>query len=468
MIKATPTSTSILDNVQAYTEAAVEQHHIPAASIAIWKDGQLHRGAAGILNLNTGVTATPDAIFQIGSITKVMTTCLVMQLVDEGKVTLDTPVKHYLPDFQIADAEASARITVRQLLNHTSGIAGDFFPDDRGHQGNLIARFVDRCSALPLVHPVGQQYSYSNSAFAIAGRLVEVVRGISWYQAMQDHLFAPLGMHHAIADPVDIIRHRAAIGHVREGDDSTHWQLPEHAYLSLGQAPVGTTPTMSAADLITFARAHLEGGLSQCGAPWLSEASVKAMQTAHFTLPSLSQISDKTAGLGWAKMHYTASNRKTLSHSGATLGFLSMLQLIPEQNAAFAVLINGFKPAAISAITRDLLQAVAGIDNREPEPPSDTVCAAADLQTYVGRYDSLDTSVTVSQQGEGLVARVVYHIDPLPPADLRLVPVDKRAAFAVYTPEGVRGNNLAFVWEQGERPAYLFFAGRLNQRRGGY
>ena len=95
------------------------------------------------MNHETGVEAAADSVFQIGSITKVMTTCLVMQLVDEGKVDLDSPVKRYLRDFMIADAEASETTTVRQLLNHTSGMAGDFFPDDEGHEGNLIARYVD-------------------------------------------------------------------------------------------------------------------------------------------------------------------------------------------------------------------------------------------------------------------------------------------------------------------------------------
>ena len=93
----------------------------------------------------------------------------------------------------ISDAEASESITVRQLLNHTSGMAGDFFPDDEGHEGNLIARYVDRCNLLPLVNPPGALYSYSNSAFVIAGRLVEVVRGISWYQAMEDYHLQTIG-----------------------------------------------------------------------------------------------------------------------------------------------------------------------------------------------------------------------------------------------------------------------------------
>ena len=159
-----------LDNLQAYAEQAIAKHNIPAMSVAIWKDGELSQAAAGCLNLTTGVEATTDSIFQIGSITKVMTTCLVMQLVDEGRVNLDKPVVDYLRDFMIADAEATQTITVRQLLNHTNGIAGDYFPDDEGHQGNLIARFVDRCSFLPLMHPVGEMFSYSNAAFCVAGR----------------------------------------------------------------------------------------------------------------------------------------------------------------------------------------------------------------------------------------------------------------------------------------------------------
>ncbi len=120
--------TSILEDFQAYAESLIDTHKIPAISLAVWHNGQLHQAAAGILNLETGVEATTDSIFQIGSISKVMTSSLVMQLVDEGKVDLDKPVKQYIRDFAIADEEATESITVRQLLNHTNGMDGDFFP----------------------------------------------------------------------------------------------------------------------------------------------------------------------------------------------------------------------------------------------------------------------------------------------------------------------------------------------------
>ena len=226
--------------------------------MALWKDGQLHQAASGILNLDTGVEATTDSIFQIGSITKVFTASLVMRWVEMGRVDLDKPVQHYLRDFQLADAQAAATITVGQLLNHTNGIAGDYFPDDQHEPGPHIERLVLRCSQLPLVHPVGEGFSYSNIAFAVAGRLIEVVSGMSWHSAMEEWIFKPLGMDHAICRPDDIIRFRAALGHLAPAGQPEQVHTCSGKWLTLGQAPAGSTPTMTAADLITFGRAHLE------------------------------------------------------------------------------------------------------------------------------------------------------------------------------------------------------------------
>jgi len=452
-----------LEDLQAYANSVIREQRIPAVSLAIWKDGKLHQAAAGVANLVTGAPATTDSIFQIGSITKVMTTCLIMQLVDEGKVDLDTPVKHYVRDFRIADARATRTITVRQLLNHTNGIAGDFFPDDHGDEGNLLARYVDRCNLLPLVHPVGALYSYSNSAFAIAGRLVEIVRGMSWYQAMHDFIYTPLGMTHAIADPKDVLRFSTAMGHVFDGTNTEHWVLPERVYLTMGMAPVGTTPNMRAVDLITFARAHLDGGLSASGQRWLSQSSVEAMQRPQLELPKTSQIAHKQAGLGWALSQYTSNGTTVVGHAGATIGFLAMLQLVPAHNAAFAVQLNGFRPAALEAITNALLQSVAGVDAQEPPPPSIPVNPVA-LQRYIGHYESFDAAIDVASGNDGLTAHIVYKIDPLPPLDLTLKPVEGNC-FATYLPNGDRGRNLAFVADESTgNPQYLFYGTRLNTR----
>ncbi len=453
-----------------YLQDFIATHQLPAASVAIWQDGQLSTAAVGCLNLNTGVEATPDSLFQIGSITKVFTTCLVMQLVDEGKVDLNTPVQHYLRDFQIADPEASARITVGQLLNHSNGIAGDYFPDDEGHTGNLLARYIDRCSFLPLVHPVGEALCYSNAAFAVAGRLVEVLRGCTWFQAMETYIYRPLGLQHAIADPKEGLRFRCAMGHVfgpDASDSHPDWQVPERPYFSLGQAPAGTTPAMSAANLIAFARAHLDGGLNQAGERWLSAESVQAMQSPTADWPQTSAIKHNAMGLGWMIQQYREGDVKVISHSGATNGFLAALHVVPERKAAFAILLNSFKGPSFDRLQSDLLQRVVGVSVKEPEPAGRL--SAADCEALSGHYESLDAAIEVfTEQDAGkpvLKATVTAKIDPVPPQTLLLKRVDKDC-FATYRKSGERGRNVAFQnFDERGRARYLMSSLRLNERQ---
>lgn len=455
-----------LSDLQHYADDIVAEHNIPAISLAVWQGGQLRQGASGILNLETGVKATTDSIFQIGSITKVMTASLIMQLVDEEKLNLDKPIKHYLPDFGIADPKASEQITVRQLLNHTSGMAGDFFPDDQGQQGNLIARYVDRCALLPSVHPVGEMFSYSNSAYCVAGRLIEVVRGTSWYQAMNEGIFKPLGMTHAIADPADVIYHRAAIGHVPTGKapgSADAWAIARPAYLSLGLAPAGASVTMSAADLITFARAHMAAGQNSKGERWLSQSAIQMMQTAHIDLPVSSPLNQNHMGLGWMINNFHQDSRCVYWHSGGTDGSLSMLQIIPEANIAFAVLMNGLDNATMATVNRTLLADLTGLMLNEPDEPSSD--QTLEQQQWVcGQYESMYTTMQVARQGEHLSLTLSHKIEPLPPEHYQLRHVEENR-FAMYTDEGKRGATLVFLHrDDGGAPQYLFDGGRLNTR----
>lgn len=454
-----PTLTTATD-LQAFAAAQRETFNLPAITIALWQDGQLHQAASGLLNLETGVEATTDSVFQIGSITKVMTTCLVMQLVDQGRVELDQPVIRYLADFQVACPEATASITVRQLLNHTNGIAGDFFPKETGG-GHLIARYIDRCNLLPQVHPIGEQYSYSNSAFVIAGRLVEVVLGISWYQAMQDYIFKPLGMNHALADPKELIRFRAAMGHIQK-DNGEGWYQPEDAWLAEGMAPCGSTPTMSVGDLITFAQAHLNQGKNQQGEQWLSAKSVAAMQNPSIALPAISGGLNSSAGLGWGLKCYS-NGIHSFGHNGATSGFYSSLQIFPASNAAYAVLINGVHPAALLSTQRALLKMMTGITVEEPAIDK-RVALTPQHQQIAGHYESLDKVIKVSHNDQGLRAHLVYKIDPLPDEHFQLFPITDTCYGAEFD-SGKRRGNLAFVYEQDpQTPAYCFDGSRLNPR----
>lgn len=394
---------SILEDFQAYTERLIDTHNVPAISLALCYNQKLHKAAAGILNVETGIEATTDSIFQIGSITKVMTASLIMQLVDEGKVKLENPVKHYIRDFAIADSEARESITVRQLLNHTNGLAGDFFPDDIHDTGNPIARFVDRCHLLPLVHPVGEYYSYSNAAFAIAGRLIEVVTGGSWFDAMEERLFEPLGMKHSICRPMNVLRHRAAIGHFPDPNISSRWQLTEQSYLSLGQASAGSTPAMTPADLVVFAQAHLTQGIAKNGKEWLSKNAVSQMQQPQIQMPTTSTVLTSHMGLAWKLHRVKSSGRLFIDHMGGTLGQRSIICMVPDQDLSFAVLTNTAKDGVIESIAATLLQAFADIDIDESQPAVVTP-TPENLAVFNGAYQSFGDEFIFSVKDSQLTA----------------------------------------------------------------
>jgi CubicO group peptidase (beta-lactamase class C family) len=113
---------SSTENLASRLAASIQKHKVPGASAAVFRAGEWEVAAAGVTNVTTGVNATAETVMHIGSITKVLNTTLVMQLVDEGLVELTAPLKRYVPDFQVADRDATERITVEMLLNHTSGI----------------------------------------------------------------------------------------------------------------------------------------------------------------------------------------------------------------------------------------------------------------------------------------------------------------------------------------------------------
>ncbi len=140
----------------------------------------------------TGVEATADALFQIGSITKVWTATLVMQLVDEGRIELDAPVRRYLPGFRVADEAVSDAVTIRHLLTHTSGIDGDHFADT-GRGDDALERYVESCAELPQVHPLGATYSYCNTGYTVLGRVLELVADTVWDDLLRTRLVQPLG-----------------------------------------------------------------------------------------------------------------------------------------------------------------------------------------------------------------------------------------------------------------------------------
>ena len=119
----------------------IERHHVPGAQLAVLDGDTIIEVAAGVLSLRTGCPVTTDALFLPGSIGKVYTATLVLMLADEGLIDLDSPVRSYLPDFEVRDHHARDSVTVRDLLTHTSGFDGDVFLDT-GRGDDALARYI--------------------------------------------------------------------------------------------------------------------------------------------------------------------------------------------------------------------------------------------------------------------------------------------------------------------------------------
>ena len=304
----------------------IEQYSVPGATLGILHEGRATVVAAGVLSKATTVDVTPESLFQIGSITKVWTATLVMQLVDEGVLELDAPVREVLPSFAVADEVVSRTVTPRHLLTHTSGIDGDVFTDT-GRGDECVQRYVDGLADVAQNHPLAATWSYCNAGFIVLGRIVEQLRGCTWDAALRTHLVTPLGLQHTVTLPEDALLHRTAVGHVsapgEEPAPAATWTLPR----SVG--PAGLV-TAAAGDVLTFADAHLRDGITAEGTRVLSTESAAAMTRHEADLPERRTLGD-SIGLSW--LRYGWSGERLIGHDGNTLGQAAFLADSPRAPA---------------------------------------------------------------------------------------------------------------------------------------
>ena len=367
MTAPTTTLKDSLDGIGELLSASCERYHVPGAVLAVRRDDEMVEYANGVLNLTTGVETTTDSVFQIGSITKVFTTTLIMQLVDEGRLDLDSPVCTYLPEFTLANREYSAAITVRQLVTHTSGMDGDYF-HDTGRGADAVERYVMSLGALPSLHAPGAMWSYCNGGFVVAGRIVEKLTGLTWDQAIEQRIFKPAGLATMGTLPEVAILSRAAAGHVM--DEEGNWKRAPVWLLAPSNGPAGATPFAAARDLLTFAWTHLNGGTAEGGTRILSEKGVRAMQQEEVHLPGRGIVDHW--GLGW--MLFDWGPERIIGHDGGTIGQSSFLRISPEKRFGAALLTNG---GNVQALSRKVLGEVfargAGIQ-MAPLPEANAEC----------------------------------------------------------------------------------------------
>ncbi|MGW5058420.1 serine hydrolase domain-containing protein [Streptomyces sp. NPDC004096] len=391
---------SVEADIREQVAAYCESNNVPGYVAGVHHAGEQIVVAHGTGNVATGAPMCDNTGFLFGSVTKVLTTTLIMRQVDRGLLDLDTPVVKYLPEFALTAPGAANKILVRHLISHTNGIDADlFFPDAKGRDALKI--YVDglasNCGAL---FEPGEQLSYSNGGMIVAGRLLEAVTGMPFPDLLKRDIYAPVGMKDSCTSAEEAILRSTAVGHFL--DPETMAAEPTGMFMLPDTwGPAGGTPIGTVADLLAFGRTHLAGGVSPSGTRVLSAGATALMQQASYDMatPNVPPM-----GLGWVR--YPFGDTTVLAMSGASPGGVSILCVVPEIDLVFTAFGN--TSAAIMLhdhILQRLLSEHFGV--RIP-----TLVTGGeqdvDLTPYVGTYRSNQLRIDVSIVDGRLEERTTY------------------------------------------------------------
>src|SRR5439155_4039667 len=252
----------------------MREHHVPAVALGVLRDGRAEIRAFGVRNVDDPQPITNDTVFPLASISKTVTARASMRLIEHGKIEMRAQVRKSLPEFRVADDAESREVTVWHLVTHTSGWEGQLGAADKGDE--TLARFVAGLSTTMQLAPPGAAWSYNNAGFGVAGRIIEVVTGKTYSEAIDDLVFGPIGLTLAFTRIGDIAVHRFAIGHRAAADGTLSIIKP----FTLGSTlPAGGT-AMAMTDLLEYASFHLGVGAGAAGVRVLPRAALVEMRRA--------------------------------------------------------------------------------------------------------------------------------------------------------------------------------------------
>jgi CubicO group peptidase (beta-lactamase class C family) len=376
---------------------------VPGVAIGIWHKGKEYAASFGVTSVENPLPITSDTLFQTGSISKTFTGTLMMMLAEQGKVNLDAPVRKYIKDLKLRDENVAKRVTVRHLLTHMGGWIGDYF-NDFGNGDDALEKMVKDIAKLPQVQPLGTIWSYNNTGFNLASRIIEIVTKKPYEQTAQEMLLDPLGLDMSFFYPSDILfTHRFVVGHQRVKDkrSSPVDKVQVARPWAIGRAGNGVGGVVSTVkDLLKYARFHMGDGKSASGKRVLSRRSLEAMREAQVYAGGRGDMA-----ITWFVRY--AGKLKAYAHGGATNGQQAYLFFIPEKDFVLAILTNSDDGGIITAQTFGwALDLYFGIKTNPPKPVQ---TPRNELKQYVGRYRIGTECFDLKVKG----AHLIYHHIPL-------------------------------------------------------
>lgn len=319
--------------IDAFVTAQMEESRIPGVTMAIVEDGQVVH-SKGFGDAGGGVDVTTQTLFPIGSLTKSMTALSIMQLTEAGTINLDAPAQAYLLWFEVADADASSRITIRHLLNQTSGLSrqtGIELVVERSDAS--LEETVRSLGSADLNRPVGESYEYSNANFAVLSLVVQEMSGRPFGDYLDANVFAPLGMNTATTS----LSEARAQGLT---DVHRYWfGMPVADELK--ELPGHEPAFMSVDDMAAYLTMYLNEGRHN-GTQILSAEGIAQMlapATNEATRPLLGTDFTFRYGMGWFVGPFGTADDANW-HLGELPSFNAWMVLLPEQERAVVVMTN--------------------------------------------------------------------------------------------------------------------------------
>ena len=337
--------------LDTFVRKMMDAYDVPGVGLAVVEGGEIvYVRGYGVRDVTTGAPVTPDTQFAIGSTTKSFTALGMMLLAQEGRVDLDAPVTAYLPEFKLADPEATRTVTVRHLLSHSTGLVRT---DASTFDTSVTAAdIIEAAATTPLVGKPGEVFVYSNVNTIIAGAIIERLTGESWEDFTRERVLRPLGMTTATLS-IDELKQQddVALPHVLDVMDG----LKTTDFLSLGaDAPAGAM-NASAAEMARY----VQFGVGD-GAPLLSQKNLSEMHTGQVAAPDFNVtglvatqaravaeqpggvppalVTEQQYGFYWGVERFLGA--KLVEHGGNVTGLTANATLLPENRSGVVVLAN--------------------------------------------------------------------------------------------------------------------------------
>ncbi|MCZ8517431.1 serine hydrolase [Paenibacillus filicis] len=365
---------------EAYVGKLMKQESIAGAAVAVSQHGEIiYQKGFGVRDIETKDPVTPDTIFGTASVTKSFTALAIMQLADEGKLSLDDPVIRYIPEFKLHGLEDTASVKIHHLLSHTTGL-----PPMRRNE--VLNRLNDHpaymaSESYELLGKPGQYFSYCNDTFLLLGTIIEQLTGRLYRRYMTERILERLHMHRSTFSFEELAKYdRVSIPYVKNSETGVLEEVP---WPMLGNYEVGGGIRSNVLDLLKYGQCYVDGGMVQ-------GRSIVSQDAIHNMWKPVHRVGRNTF-YGYAlRITPDYSGVSLVEHGGAQPGVSSHFGFVPEEGLVAVVLTNVANVPAndmwLAAVNTALGFPLEQKSSIEPHAQA----SLEHLQSFVGTYRSAE------------------------------------------------------------------------------